>query len=60
MYNNKSEELIPYLVPGRRVHLSGIGGTSMHSLGLVLKQFGVDVSGSDQTATGYTDLLQEK
>ena len=58
MYNNKSEDLKPYLVPGRRVHLSGIGGTSMHSLGLVLKQFGVAVSGSDMTATGYTDTLE--
>ena len=60
MYNNKSEELKPYLVPGRRVHLAGIGGTSMHSLGLVLKQFGVEVSGSDMTATGYTDILESK
>ena len=58
MYNNKSEELKPFLVPGRRVHLAGIGGTSMHSLGLVLKQFGVEVSGSDMTATGYTDILE--
>ena len=60
MYNNKSEELKPFLVPGRRVHLAGIGGTSMHSLGLVLKQFGVDVSGSDMTATSYTDMLEAK
>ena len=60
MYNNKSDELKPYLVPGRRVHLAGIGGTSMHSLGLVLKQFGVEVSGSDMTATGYTDILVAK
>ena len=58
MYNNKSEELKPFLVPGCRVHLAGIGGTSMHSLGLVLKQFGVEVSGSDMTATGYTDILE--
>ena len=60
MYNNKSEDLKPYLVPGRRVHLAGIGGTSMHSLGLVLKQFGVEVSGSDMTATGYTEKLEAK
>ncbi len=60
MYNNKSEELKPFLVPGRRVHLCGIGGSSMHSLGLVLKQFGVDVSGSDRTATSYTELLESR
>ncbi len=60
MYNNQSEELLPFLVPGRRVHLAGIGGTSMHSLGLVLKQFGVDISGSDMTATSYTEALEAK
>ncbi len=57
MYNNKSEALVPYLKPGRRVHLVGIGGVSMRSLGLVLKQFGMVVTGSDRDSTPYTDEL---
>ena len=58
MYNNRSEELVPYLAPGRRVHLVGIGGVSMRSLGLVLKHFGVLVTGSDRDSTPYTDELE--
>ena len=33
---NRSEELKKYLIPGKRVHLVGIGGVSMRPLGLVL------------------------
>ena len=38
---NRSEELKKYLVPGKHVHLVGIGGVSMRPLGLVLKGMGL-------------------
>ena len=38
---NRSEELKQYLVPGKHVHLVGIGGVSMRPLGLVLKGMGM-------------------
>ena len=44
---NRNEELKKFLVPGKRVHLVGIGGVSMRPLGLVLKDMGMIVTGSD-------------
>ena len=38
---NRNEELKPYLVPGKHVHLVGIGGVSMRPLGLVLQGMGM-------------------
>jgi len=52
-----NEKLIPYLQPGKRVHLVGIGGVSMRPLGLVLQGMGVTVSGSDMNASVSTDEL---
>ena len=46
-----------YLVPGRHVHLVGIGGVSMRPLGLVLKGMGMMVTGSDMNASVSTDEL---
>ena len=46
-----------YLVPGRHVHLVGIGGVSMRPLGLVLKGMGMVVTGSDMNASVSTDEL---
>jgi len=54
---NRSEELKQYLVPGKRVHLVGIGGVSMRPLGLVLKDMGMVVTGSDMTASASTEEL---
>ena len=54
---NRSEELKKYLVPGKRVHLVGIGGVSMRPLGLVLQGMGLIVSGSDMNASVSTDEL---
>lgn len=54
---NRSEELKKYLVPGKRVHLVGIGGVSMRPLGLVLKGMGLVVTGSDMNASVSTDEL---
>lgn len=57
---NRSEELKQYLVPGKHVHLVGIGGVSMRPLGLVLKGMGLTVTGSDMNSSVSTDELVEK
>jgi len=54
---NRVEELKRYLVPGKRVHLVGIGGVSMRPLGLVLQGMGMVVTGSDMNASVSTDEL---
>ncbi len=58
--NNNTLALQAYLVPGKRVHLVGIGGVSMRPLGLVLKGMGLQVSGSDMNASVSTDELISK
>jgi len=57
---NPSEELKKYLVPGKHVHLVGIGGVSMRPLGLVLQGMGITVTGSDMNASVSTDELIAK
>ena len=54
---NRSEELKKYLIPGKRVHLVGIGGVSMRPLGLVLQGMGLTVTGSDMNSSVSTDEL---
>ena len=54
---NRNEELKRYLVPGKHVHLVGIGGVSMRPLGLVLKGMGMVVTGSDMNSSVSTDEL---
>jgi len=54
---NRSEELKKYLVPGKHVHLVGIGGVSMRPLGIVLKDMGMLVTGSDMSSSVSTDEL---
>ena len=54
---DRSEELKKYLVPGKHVHLVGIGGVSMRPLGLVLKGMGLHVTGSDMNSSVSTDEL---
>ena len=56
----KTYDISQYIVPGRRVHLVGIGGVSMRPLGLVLKGMGLEVSGSDMSASLSTEELIEK
>ena len=58
--NNRNEELRPYLQPGRRVHLVGIGGVSMRPLGLVLQGMGMTVTGSDMSLSASTRELTDK
>ena len=57
---NRSEELKNYLVPGKHVHLVGIGGVSMRPLGLVLQGMGITVTGSDMNSSVSTDELIAK
>ena len=57
MFQNK--KIAKFLVPGRRVHLVGIGGVSMRPLGLVLKGMGMEVTGSDMSASVSTQELEE-
>lgn len=54
---NKAELLKQYLIPGKHVHLIGIGGVSMRPLGLVLHGMGLHVTGSDMNASVSTDEL---
>ena len=49
-----------FITPGKHVHLVGIGGVSMRPLGLVLKGMGMEVTGSDMTASGSTAELVEQ
>lgn len=57
---NRSEELKKYLIPGKRIHLVGIGGVSMRPLGLVLKDMGMVVTGSDMNSSVSTNELMAK
>ena len=47
-----------YIVPGRRVHLAGIGGVSMSPLAEVLHGMGLAVQGSDQSGSPAVDHLR--
>ena len=46
---NNPNPIRDYLIPGRRVHLVGIGGVSMCPLAEVLRGMGLTVQGSDMT-----------
>ena len=52
-----SKKIAKFLKPGCHVHLVGIGGVSMRPLGLVLKGMGMEVTGSDMSASMSTDEL---
>lgn len=54
------KRLDDYLVPGKHIHLIGIGGVSMRPLGLVLRGMGMTVTGSDMNSSVSTDELMEK
>ncbi len=44
--------------PGKRVHLVGIGGVSMRPLALVLRERGMEITGSDMNSSVSTAELQ--
>ena len=54
------KRLDSYLVPGKHIHLIGIGGVSMRPLGLVLRGMGMIVTGSDMNSSVSTDELISK
>ena len=56
----QNKNIEAYFVPGKHIHLVGIGGVSMRPLGLVLKGMGVNVTGSDMSASASTDELVAK
>ncbi len=55
-----NSELKQYFAPGKTVHLIGIGGVSMRSLGPVLLGMGVKVTGSDRDASKSTMELEKQ
>ena len=48
-----------YLRSGRKVHLVGIGGVSMRTLAVVLRQRGMEITGSDMNLSEAVKELQE-
>ena len=46
--------------PGKRVHLVGIGGVSMRPLALVLRDRGMEITGSDMNSSVSTDELKAR
>ena len=56
----KLSKIESYLVPGKRVHLVGIGGVSMRPLALVLAGMGLEITGSDMNASVSTNELMDR
>ena len=56
----RSKTIGNYIAPGCHVHLVGIGGVSMRPLGLVLKGMGLQVTGSDMSASAATEELEKQ
>lgn len=56
----RSRKIAKFLKPGCHAHLVGIGGVSMRPLGLVLKGMGMEVTGSDMSASVSTQELEAK
>ena len=44
--------------PGKRIHLVGIGGVSMRPLAIVLRDSGMEITGSDMNSSVSTEELQ--
>ena len=55
---NNAHPIRDYLVPGKRVHLVGIGGVSMCPLAEVLRGMGLTVQGSDMTESDTVKHLR--
>ena len=51
-------DIIPYLAPGRKAHLVGIGGVSMAPLAEVLHGMGMVITGSDQRQSVTVEHLR--
>lgn len=55
-----SMQIRDFFVPGKHIHLIGIGGVSMRPLGLVLRGMGMEITGSDMNSSVSTDELIAK
>lgn len=44
----------------KKIHMIGIGGTSMSAIALVLVEAGFEITGSDKNENSMTELLKEK
>lgn len=60
MVRNRSQKIKSFFQKGKKVHLVGIGGVSMRPLALVLRDRGLEISGSDMNASVSTDELIAK
>ena len=60
MLQNRSDEIRSYFQPGKRIHLVGIGGVSMRPLALVLRDRGLEITGSDMKSSISTEELMAK
>ena len=56
---NNPRPIDDYLIPGKKVHLVGIGGVSMCPLAEVLRRMGMEVQGSDMTESKTVLHLRE-
>ena len=57
---NNPNPIRDYLLPGKRVHLVGIGGVSMCPLAEVLQGMGLTVQGSDMAESATVEHLRAK
>lgn len=60
MAHDRTIEMRLFFQPGKRVHLVGIGGVSMRPLALVLRERGLEITGSDMNSSVSTDELIAK
>ena len=56
--NMTTTDIVPYLVPGRKAHLVGIGGVSMAPLAEVLHGMGMVITGSDMRQSATVEHLR--
>ena len=56
----KNNRISDFLIPGKHIHLVGIGGVSMRPLGLVLKGMGMMVTGSAMPESKSTRELESQ
>ncbi len=53
-----SDKISEYIIPGKRIHLVGIGGVSMRALGEVLFGAGMRITGSDMSESEAVEHLR--
>ena len=58
MQASKIKKIRACFQPGKRVHLVGIGGVSMRPLAIVLRDRGMEITGSDMNSSVSTEELQ--